>query len=321
MAQADRGFDNSGLAGPGLLYVPAPSDMEDQESGIAQFGQLHPGPVDPTALRIKKESQTDGYNSIDQAADRFAVLTHLVDTVKAYQILPVDVHRKRASIIVASAQPNVAAPPTAQQTATPGNPAAGANFNTVLNGTYRATIAAVQFTLTTSATVANRTAGITYDGMTFNAGVAQTAGLVETYSFYPGAALTTVLPATGGQLTVPIPAGLSLNPGAAIASAIGGIQAGDQISAITIIYTLSSNTAAVANGVVVGEQAQIDSVAAALVAGNPLPAVGFPIYAANQSPFIYTNKSPLYACSLVAGVGIVLNTMVERFNAGVNVGS
>lgn len=95
----DRVFSDSGLSGPGLGYVPAPSDTEGQESGVAQFGQLHPGPVDHQALRIKKETETDGFNILDQASDTFGVITTTIDQKKAYQLLPKDVNRKSAVIM------------------------------------------------------------------------------------------------------------------------------------------------------------------------------------------------------------------------------
>jgi hypothetical protein len=95
---AERTFNDSGLDGIGLASVPAPSDREDQESGIAQPGQLHPGPVDTQALRIRKESQTDGANVITQASDSFAIVSAVVDQKKAYQLLPADPNRKRAII-------------------------------------------------------------------------------------------------------------------------------------------------------------------------------------------------------------------------------
>lgn len=137
----ERDFTDSGLANASLAYIPAPSDAEGQESGIAQFGQLHPGPVDYDALRIKKESQTDGANVIDQASDYFGVITITVDQKKAYQLLPIDRHRKSAVImcfsnpIILGDQPSVdailgttvvggifgvfALPPSSLSTATP----------------------------------------------------------------------------------------------------------------------------------------------------------------------------------------------------------
>lgn len=96
---ADRNFSDSGLGGPGLAYVPAPDDTEGQEAGVAQFGQLHPGPVDTEALRIKKNSVSDGWNSLDQASDTFGVITTTVDQKKAYQLLPKDDNRKSAVVM------------------------------------------------------------------------------------------------------------------------------------------------------------------------------------------------------------------------------
>lgn len=113
------------------------------------------------------------------------------------------------------------------------NPAAGAQFN----GTpfaKSATVVSIQFTLTTSATVANRLVQVVIGGNTFAAAVAQTASLVETYNFYPGAPATTVLPATGGQIFTPIPS-IIVPTGSNIFSNVTGLQAGDTLTAITYV--------------------------------------------------------------------------------------
>jgi hypothetical protein len=120
-------------------------------------------------------------------------------------------------------------------TLNPANPGAGNQIPATAISPH-GTIVSVQFTLTTSATVANRVAAITINGVTYSAAVAQTASLVETYTFFPGAVATTVLPGTGGQLSVPIPPGIIVTTGT-ISSAITGLQAGDTITAISIVVS------------------------------------------------------------------------------------
>lgn len=95
---AERTFVDSGLR-QGLEYLPAPDDSEGQEAGVAQPGQLYPGPIDPQALRIERAKETDGINSIDQASDTFAVVTMVAGQDKAYQLLPVGPNRKSAIIM------------------------------------------------------------------------------------------------------------------------------------------------------------------------------------------------------------------------------
>lgn len=105
-----------------------------------------------------------------------------------------------------------------------GNPAAGANFNAApAAGPF--TIVGIGYTLTTSATVANRTAGVQVGGIVAAVNAPQAASLAVAYSFFPGAAETAT--------TAPIPGG-PFAAGTAIASLVANLQAGDQISAITL---------------------------------------------------------------------------------------
>lgn len=128
-------------------------------------------------------------------------------------------------------------------TSTISNPAAGAQFSSPFGFGTNVTILSIQFTLTTSATVANRLVQVTLNGTNYAAGVAQTASLVETYNFFPGAPLTTVLPATGGTLWAPIPPGIIIPPGSGLASLVTNLAAGDQLSAIS--FLASSNSGAI----------------------------------------------------------------------------
>jgi hypothetical protein len=125
-----------------------------------------------------------------------------------------------------------------------GNPAAGAQFVTSTFQTLygkAATLVSVQFTLTTSATAGNRLAQLVIAGNTYPASVAQTASLVETYNFYPGATNTTVLPASGGVINASIPS-ILVPSTSGLSSNITGLLAGDQISAITwVVQVLGSS--------------------------------------------------------------------------------
>lgn len=105
---AERDFRTSGL-GPALGTIAVPSDSKDDASGAAQPGQLYPGPTDPHALRIKHTTETDGFNTIDQAADKFATPFFLLDNRKAYQLLPADPNRKQATITVGGPNTNFVA--------------------------------------------------------------------------------------------------------------------------------------------------------------------------------------------------------------------
>lgn len=95
---ADRTFSEPGIAA-GLGTIAPPTDEYGQETGVAQPGQLHAGPADPLALRIKHTSEADGFNSLDQASDTFAVITMVVDQTKAFQLLAPDQNRKSAVIM------------------------------------------------------------------------------------------------------------------------------------------------------------------------------------------------------------------------------
>lgn len=124
------------------------------------------------------------------------------------------------------------------------NPAAGANFNATLSNTQYATLLQVQYTLTTSATVANRQAGITANAVIFQSPMTQPAGIAATYTFAPGLPVSSGVAAAGSVNTYPIPSGLIIPPGNLVNSNILNIQAGDQISAITIIYAVQNTAGA-----------------------------------------------------------------------------
>lgn len=132
---------------------------------------------------------------------------------------------------------NIGAGAGFSQTATPANPAAGANLSVVLSPTLPVLIQAVQFALTTSATVANRQGALVIGGSTFTSPVLQPASQAGVgYLFAPGVGVTTVNPGPGGTVAFAIPAGIILPPGAAITTAVVALQAGDQISGAAILY-------------------------------------------------------------------------------------
>lgn len=110
------------------------------------------------------------------------------------------------------------------------NPAAGAQFSANPSPGAPFTLAGIAYTLTTSATVANRQAGIAVAGLVSFANVTQTATLVEPYSFFPGA------PTVANTVEVALPTG-PFPAGTLVASDVTGLQAADQISAISLLIS------------------------------------------------------------------------------------
>jgi len=108
-----------------------------------------------------------------------------------------------------------------------GNPAAGAEFTYTPASPY--SVVGIAYTLTTSAAVANRFAGVIVGGMPIIETTAQAATAADTYGFFPGAPIT--------ALTMPIPGGL-FPAGTPISSVVTALQAGDQISAIALSLAL-----------------------------------------------------------------------------------
>ncbi len=115
---------------------------------------------------------------------------------------------------------------------TPANPAPAANFSFAPASPFSVT--GISYLLTTSANVGNRFAGVSIGGVVVSDATAQAAGLAQTYSAFPGA--------PAGALTMPIPSG-TFPAGTPIASAVTGLLAGDQISAITLALVLYSQQA------------------------------------------------------------------------------
>lgn len=116
-------------------------------------------------------------------------------------------------------------------------PGAGANFSETVPGNFKWRITAMQFTFTASAAVATRTPAVTLDDgfSVFNTLITNnnvTAGQVATI---PVIAQNASPNAT--VLVYPVPGllGILLQPGYRIRSAIFGMQAGDQISALQYV--------------------------------------------------------------------------------------
>lgn len=135
-----------------------------------------------------------------------------------------------AAIGAAATQPS--------QTVTPANPAAGANFAAVLSASTPTLVQAVQYTLTTSVAVANRQGGVLLAGSPFVSPATQPASIAAAYAFQPGVAETSGAVGAGQTVTYPLPPGIVLPAGGAVASDILNLQAADQISGIAILFQL-----------------------------------------------------------------------------------
>lgn len=138
-------------------------------------------------------------------------------------------------------QPNVEPPipdntgATTQKSVT--QPAAGSNFTYTI-GTYtHAVIKAVTFTLTTSATVANRRVHLmVYDAgagnMDFHASVDQAASLTRNYTCVPLSTAGSY--ADDNDIIIPISPDIIIGAQGTIQSAVLNLQAGDQLSIIKV---------------------------------------------------------------------------------------
>lgn len=117
----------------------------------------------------------------------------------------------------------------------PGAPAAGADWSNVPG--VGKTPLCVRARLVASATVANRTPQLVVTDGGGNtlffapAAPAQTAGQTVDYCWYPGAPITT---AAGAVVLGPMPA-LPLAANWTVGTVTGGLQAGDQWSALNIV--------------------------------------------------------------------------------------
>jgi hypothetical protein len=106
------------------------------------------------------------------------------------------------------------------------NPAAGAEFSVNPSPSSPFSIVALEYTLTTSATAANRDPGLLIGSLFVDTDTNQAASQTQTYGFWPGFGNNTGIP------TGPFPAGT------VVASSVGLLQAGDQISAVTLMIEI-----------------------------------------------------------------------------------
>jgi hypothetical protein len=126
-------------------------------------------------------------------------------------------------------------------------PAAGSDWSAMLSGTDRVRIHAITAQLVTSATVANRVAGLIMkdqNGLTWwqaDLESDQAASLTVGYSWAHGSGITAVPAAANGAL---LSAGLPrtwLEPGDTVGSVTAALQAGDQWSNIVIRFATAEH--------------------------------------------------------------------------------
>ena len=108
-----------------------------------------------------------------------------------------------------------------------GNPGAGAEWTADPSPNAPFSLIGVGYSLTTSATVANRVAGMTVAGLNTLQGSTQTAGLGPlTYSFFPGA--------QPSNNSGPVPLG-PFPAGSLVSSFVLNLQAADTITAVVLM--------------------------------------------------------------------------------------
>ena len=124
------------------------------------------------------------------------------------------------------------------RTITPADPAVGTNFSVTVEDTVRLQLTSVIYTLTTNATVANRTGRLvanngTDDFEIVDDGNDQGANFVREHTYSIGA---TDQNASASTLTfqTALPNDFILQPADILSSAIANLNAGDQISNIVI---------------------------------------------------------------------------------------
>jgi hypothetical protein len=66
---------------------------------VEQPGTMSGDPQSPVHLGVRMQQIHDGLMTRDQASDKFSALQFLIDNKQAYQLLPPDPFRKRATII------------------------------------------------------------------------------------------------------------------------------------------------------------------------------------------------------------------------------
>lgn len=119
------------------------------------------------------------------------------------------------------------------------NPAAGADFLYLLPNNKRYQIAALRFTLTTDANVANRNVALIINNLAVNkiiipTPVAQAANTSYKYQYLIGDYVNGVLPSNNVMLS--LPRDFSILGNWNITSSTVNIQVGDQISGIEILF-------------------------------------------------------------------------------------
>lgn len=136
---------------------------------------------------------------------------------------------------VQSASP--VAGPGLNETIAVSNPSAGANFTTTFDAAKRYRVINIRFTLTTSATVANRIVCLNFTDAGGNlfatacSTLSQAASLTQVYNFSAGTGSNTpAATGTGNDLTVPLPNWIEFSDATIVASAISGIQAADTVT-------------------------------------------------------------------------------------------
>lgn len=122
-----------------------------------------------------------------------------------------------------------------------GNPAAGADWSAVVPAGQYWEVWSCSFLLTTGVAVANRAAGIVVQDTVplvhgiWRSGTLQTASLAWLYTGFAHAIGAVDPNNNANGIMIPCPAPRRLPPGWFIGSAVHGIQAADQISAISLL--------------------------------------------------------------------------------------
>jgi len=121
---------------------------------------------------------------------------------------------------------------------TPAAPAAGANFTTTLDVNFQSLIHAITFRLVTDANAANRYPGISFTYPTgevfiFMPGTAITASTTANVYLLPG--LGTAVSYTANRYCSGLPTDFYVPRGTVVASYIANIQAGDQLSVMSVV--------------------------------------------------------------------------------------
>lgn len=123
---------------------------------------------------------------------------------------------------------------------TEANPAVATNFSHTVAANTRILPVTIQYTLTTDANAANRIPNIAFNFaptgiLIFSSGNIITASLTALITFAVGIGVD-YQNSANKNITSSLPLDFWINPGAAVASIITNIQAGDQISDIQLYF-------------------------------------------------------------------------------------